>query len=148
VKTVYNAINNKKKNFGFWFDAMRRAKSLAKKRAYNYAEGALAAAGLLVNFKEGAMTRRKRTRKEPASFAITVNTRVRVRVGMPNVIIVFVRADVYEQGHQIFIRGKLYHMPQMWACPLYVGMPITRGHAHYTWACPLYVGMPNKWACP
>jgi hypothetical protein len=79
---------------------MRRAKSLAKKRAHNYAEGALAAAGLLVDFKE-AVTKRKRTRKPSASFAITVNTRVRVRVGMRNVIIVFVRADVYE--HQIFI---------------------------------------------
>ena len=38
VKTVYHAINKKKKNFGFWFDAMRRVKSLAKKRAQNYAE--------------------------------------------------------------------------------------------------------------
>ena len=107
VKTVYNAINNKEKNFGFWFDAMARAKTLAKKRAHNVAERDLAAAGCLVDFKEGvkegAMTRRKRTRKPSASFAITVNTRVRVMVGTPNVIIVFVRADVYEQGHQIFI---------------------------------------------
>ena len=101
VKTVYHAINNKKKNFDAWFDAMRRAKLLAKKRAQNLAERNLAAAGFLVDFKEGAVTRRKRTRKPSASFL--VNTRVRVRVGMPNVIIVFVRADVYEQGHQIFI---------------------------------------------
>jgi hypothetical protein len=42
VKTVYNAINNKKKNFGVWFDAMERAKARAKKRAQNYADRALA----------------------------------------------------------------------------------------------------------
>ena len=101
VKTVYHALNNKKKNFDGWFDAMGRAKLLAKKRAQNYADRDLAAAGSLLAFNEGAVTTRKRTRKPSASFLM--NTRVRVRVGMPNVIIVFVRADVYEQGHQIFI---------------------------------------------
>ena len=106
VKTVYHAINNNKKNFRDWFDAMKRAKARAKKRAHNYADRNLAsayeAAGSLVDISR-AVPKRKRTRTPTARFQITVNTRVRVRVGMPNVIIVFVHTDVYEQGHQIFI---------------------------------------------
>ena len=84
VKTVYHALNNKKKNFDAWFDAMGRAKLLAKKRAHNYADRDLAAAGSLLAFNEGAVTTRKRTRKPSASFAITVNTRVRVRWACPS----------------------------------------------------------------
>jgi hypothetical protein len=109
VKTVYHAINNKKNNFRDWFEAMKRAKARAKKRAHNYADRNLAsayeAAGSLVDISRAAMPRQKRTRTPTTRWNFTVNTRVRVRVGMPNVIIVFVHTDVFEQGqgHQIFI---------------------------------------------
>ena len=72
VRSLYHVVNNKIKNHKRWSAAMTRAKAHAQEIGDKDFASTYAAAGSLLDIREGKRTTPRRKRKPPAKFEITV----------------------------------------------------------------------------
>ena len=72
VRSLYHVVNSKLKNHQRWSDAMARAKAHAQRNADKDLAATYAAAGSLLDIREGKRTMPRRKRNPPPKFEITV----------------------------------------------------------------------------